>query len=118
MNGTVPETVLAKTKELIAASTCCAAAQKAAEDWLAALGTEKEAAAARAYVEELERDIMPLENLIAFAKSPDGARVFGGRAGEVAAHAGELLAAGKKYCDCPACAAAEAILAEKAAILR
>ena len=39
MNGTVPETVLAKTKELIAASTCCAAAKKAAEDWLAALGT-------------------------------------------------------------------------------
>ena len=32
---------------------------------------------------------------------------------EVAAHAKEIKAAGAKYCDCPACAAVEAILARK-----
>lgn len=61
---------------------------------------------------------MPLDNLIAFAESEGGAKVFGAeKTKEVAAHAKELKAAGAKYCDCPACAAVEAILAKKAEML-
>lgn len=56
---------------------------------------------------------MPLDNLIAFAESEGGAKVFGDNAPNVAAHAKEIKAAGAKYCDCPACAAVEAILAKK-----
>ena len=33
-------------------------------------------------------------------------------------HAKEIKAGGAKYCDCPACAAAEAILAKKADMLK
>ena len=52
--------------------------------------------------------------MIAFAESDAGAQVFGADAAKnVAAHAKEIKAAGAKYCDCPACAAAEAILEKK-----
>ena len=40
------------------------------------------------------------------------------QAKQVAAHAAEIKAAGAKYCDCPACAAAEAILEKKALLLK
>ena len=66
------------------------------------------------YIAELEADIMPIDGLIAFAESDAGAQVFGADvAKNVAAHAKEIKAAGAKYCDCPACAAAEAILEKK-----
>ena len=59
------------------------------------------------------------EGLIAFAESEAGVKVFGGEdaARKVAAHGREIQAAGGKYCDCPACAAVEAILAKKDDIL-
>ena len=57
---------------------------------------------------------MTVDGLIAFAESEAGAGVFGAdHAKEVAAHAREIKAAGAKYCDCPACAAVEAILERK-----
>ena len=44
--------------------------------------------------------------------------MFGaGKSKEVLAHAQEIKAAGAKYCDCPACAAAEAILEKKDALV-
>ena len=44
--------------------------------------------------------------------------VFGAEsAKDVAAHAREIKAAGAVYCDCPACAAAEAILEKKDMLL-
>lgn len=46
-----------------------------------------------------------------------GAKVFGDNARGVAEHGRELKAAGKKYCDCPACAAVEAILEKKEEML-
>ena len=42
---------------------------------------------------------------------------FGEKAPEVAAYGREIKAAGAKYCDCPACAAVEAILAKKEEML-
>ena len=63
---------------------------------------------------ELEAGITPVDQLIAFANSDAGAQVFGANtAKQIAAHAAEIKAAGAKYCDCPACAAAEAILEKK-----
>ena len=44
-------------------------------------------------------------------------KVFGEKAPQVAAHGRELKAAGRQYCDCPACAAVEAILARREEIL-
>ena len=111
--------VVEKTKELMAAPSCSQEAKDAAQAWLDAVGTENEAEETKKYVAELEADIVTVDGLAAFAESEMGAKVFGGAeaAKGVAAHAREIKAAGAKYCDCPACAAVEAILAKKEELL-
>lgn len=110
--------VVEKTKELMAAPSCSQEAKDAAQAWLDAVGTENEAEETKKYIAELEEDIMTLDGLIAFAESEMGAQVFGAeKTKEVAAHGKELKAAGKQYCDCPACAAVEAILVKKDELL-
>ena len=105
-----------KTHELMNASSCCSEAKTAAQAWLDAVGTEKEAEETKKYIYELEEDIMPID-LIGFAESDAGAQVFGANAAKnVAVHAKEIKAAGAKYCDCPACSAAAAILEKKDAL--
>ncbi len=107
-----------QTAALIAAQSCSAEAKAAAEKWLAAVGTAEEAEATKAYVAELEADIMPIDGLIAFAGSDAGVGVFGAElAKNILAHAEEIKAAGAEYCDCPACAACKAILEKKAELL-
>ena len=107
-----------KTRELLKAPTCCQELKEAGRAWLDAVGTQQEAPQTKAYIAELEADIMPVEQLIAFAQSEDGMRYFGAeRATGIAAHAIEIRDAGAKYCDCPACAAAEAILKKRDRLL-
>ena len=107
-----------QTAALIAAPSCSAEAKAAAEKWLAAVGTAEEAEATKAYVAELEADIMPIDGLIAFAGSDAGVGVFGAElAKNILAHAEEIKAAGAEYCDCAACAACKAILEKKAELL-
>lgn len=118
MKREVLDFVVAQTKELIAAHSCSAEAKAAAQAWLDAVGTEQEAEETKKYLAELEEDIMPIDGLIGFAESEMGAQVFGAeKAKAVAAHAKEIKAAGAKYCDCPACAACEAILSKKDELL-
>ena len=98
--------IIEQAKNLIAAHSCCQEAKDAANAWLCAVGTADEKEKAKALVAELEEDIMPIDGL--------GAKVFGEeKAKEVLAHAEAIKAAGAKYCDCPACAACEAILKHK-----
>lgn len=60
---------------------------------------------------------MPIDGLISFAGSDMGAQVFGADDAKRSwAHAEEIKASGAKYCDCPACAACEALLNKKAEI--
>ncbi|MDO4285645.1 MAG: molecular chaperone Hsp90 [Eubacteriales bacterium] len=114
MEQKVLDYVKEKTQELIAAQTCSQEAREAAQAWLDAVGTEREAQETEKYIAELEADIMPIDGLIGFAESEMGAKVFGEeKTKEVAAHAKQIKASGAKYCDCPACAACEAILAKK-----
>ena len=118
MTKEVQDYVAEKTRELLGAFSCCAELKAAGQAWLDALGTADEAQATQKYIEELEEDIMPVESLIAIAESEGGAKVFGPeKTKEVAAHAREIQAAGARYCDCPACAAAEAILSKKEELL-
>lgn len=106
------------TEALIAAPSCSAEAKTAAEKWLVAVGTAEEAEATKAYIAELEADIMPIDGLIAFAGSEAGVGVFGAElAKNILAHAKEIKDAGAEYCDCPACAACKAILDKKAELL-
>lgn len=107
-----------KTQRLIEAPTCSRETKEAACRWLEAAGTDREQEETKAYIEELEEDIMPIEKLIAFAGSDAGIEYFGKiKASEIAAHAKEIKAAGSKYCDCPACSIAEEILLKKEKML-
>lgn len=107
-----------KSRELISADSCCPEARTAGREWLKSAGTEREAAETAKYIRELEEDILPIDALIAFMESPAGTACCGAEtAGKYAAHGRAIKAAGAKYCDCPACAAAAAILAEKERML-
>ncbi|WP_343209382.1 molecular chaperone Hsp90 [Anaerolentibacter hominis] len=118
MKKEVLDFVVEKTHDLMNAFSCSAEAKAAAQAWLDAVGTENEAAETKKYMAELEADIVSIDGLISFAESEHGAQVFGAdKAKEVAAHAREIKAAGAVYCDCPACAAAVAIVEKKEDIL-
>lgn len=113
------KTIKELTQDLLQAPSAYKEVKEAAQNYLDAAGTEKEADAATAYVKELEADIMPIDGLISFAGSDMGAQVFGADgAKKILAHAEEIKAAGAKYCDCPACAACEALLNKKSEILK
>lgn len=113
------EYIFEKSQDLINSSTCSNGAKSAAQLWLNAVGTENEVSETRNYLAELERDIMPIDNLINFAESDSGVNYFGADAAKnIAEHAREIKLSGAKYCDCPACAAAEAILQKKRDILK
>ena len=73
MEKAVLDFVVEQTNALIAAPTTATECKAAAEAWLA---SDKGEAANKAYIAELEADIMPLDGLIAFAESPAGAQVF------------------------------------------
>ena len=119
MEKALLDTVMEKTRQLINAPTCSIEAKTAAQNWLDAIGTEKEVAETQKYIAELEEDIMPIDNLIAFASSPQGIEYFGAdSAKNIVSHSQEIKAVGAKYCDCPACAAAEAILNHKELMLK
>ena len=119
MDKKVLDYAVEKTKEMIGSATCSSEAKTAAQAWLNAVGTPGEAEETKKFIDELEADIMPVDGLIAFAESDAGSHVFGAEnAKNVAAHAREIKAAGAKYCDCPACAAAEAILSKKDELLK
>ena len=113
------KTIQELTADLLAAPSACKEIKEAAQNYLDADGKEGEAEAAKAYVAELEADIMPIDGLIAFAESDMGAKVFGADGVKnVLIHAKERKEAGEKYCDCPACAACEALLNKKDEILK
>lgn len=100
-----------RTKELIAAPSCCAELKAEAQAWLAAAGTENEMDETLKYLAELEEDITPIDGLIAFAGSDYAVQEFGADgAKQMRKHAEEIKAAGAKYCDCAACTADAAIL--------
>ena len=118
MNENIKEFAVQKAKELMNASTCCPEAKAAVQNWLDALGTDREAEQTRTFLAELEMDIVTADGLIAFAGSEAGERVFGKEmAKNIAAHGRDLKAAGAAYCDCPACSAVAAILEKKDELL-
>lgn len=107
-----------QTKKLMEAPLCCPEAKEAAQAWLDAEGTDREADVLQKYIIELKEDITPIDGLITFAGSPAGAGFFGKKeAQEMLSHAKEIKKAGALYCDCEACAASAAILSKKSALL-
>ena len=118
MEKQVQEFVAAKTKELLAAHSCCQELKDAANAWLAAVGTDKEAEATKNYIAEMEEDITTIDDLIAPTESELGAKIFGDAAAAVGQQAKDAKAKGAHYCFCDACAACEAMLAKKDELLK
>ena len=102
------DAMIEKVKALVNAPSCCAEAKEAGNNWLEAVNTEKWDEAAEKLIAEIEADI------IKFAGSEDGQKVFGAeKAAGIEDHAKKIKSEGAKYCDCPACTAVAAILADK-----
>ena len=55
------EYVVAKAKELIVAPSCSAEAKEAAQAWIAAVGTDKQAEETKKFIAEMEEDIIPID---------------------------------------------------------
>ncbi len=119
MKQDVKEYVIQKLNEMTSIPYCCEEAKAAAADWMNALETEKEAAQTAKLLTELEESLLPIDRYIAFAASEAGANVFGGEEGaqKEISRAKERKAAGAKYCDCPACEAALAVLDKRAELI-
>lgn len=119
MDKEVLNYVIEKTHELMTASSCSSEAKAAAQTWLNAIGTENEIAETKKYINELEEDIMPIDNLIDFAESDKGIQMFGEEtAKSIAVHGKQIKSNGAKYCDCQACITVAEILAKKDIILK
>lgn len=102
---------MTNVQEMMGASSCSAEAKQAGQEWLDAVGTDKEHAATRELIEQLMLCVMPIDDIIAFASSEDGEKLFGKeRAAQAASHAKEIKQEGVLYCDCPACTPAKRIL--------
>ena len=99
-----------KVKELVAAPTVYEGAKKAGENYLAAVGTAKQAEAAAALLKELKEDVGDIDGAIAFGSSETGKKILGPGAAAFVENATKAKAAGEKYCICPACQAGGYIL--------
>ena len=119
MNSQVLDEVVRLTKELMEAPSCSSEAKQAAQQWLDSLGTDAQKEQTKLFLAELEEDIVTSDGLIDFAQSEHGISLFGAEAAKnMEAHAREIKKAGAKYCDCPACAAAEKILGPRDELLK
>lgn len=105
-------------KELIEAQSCCAELKTAAQNWLNAVGTAEEGAAADSLIAKLKADALTVDQVIGAMDIPAVVEKLGSElAGVIKAHALEQKAKGETECDCPACAAAWKILHNAEAIL-
>ena len=112
-------TITKLTEELLAVPHCCQELKDAASTWLSSVGKKEENDAAKAYVAELEEDVMPVDDTIEFFKSEAAVNHFGAHtAAQLLNSLIEHKKNGGKYCNCAACAAGAAVLEYKDILLR
>jgi len=105
--------IIEKTKKLLE-THCYDGLRVAAEEWLKAVGTQKEKEAGKKYAEMLEESIVDIDTVINLFSSEKGIDKFGAEtASRIASHAREIKAKGAKWCDCLACTAAMEVLQYK-----
>lgn len=66
------EAIVEKVKALIAAPSCYAGLKKIAEEYIAALGSDREKDAGRKLVAELEADVLSIDDVLAFLNRMQG----------------------------------------------
>ena len=103
-----------KVEQLVELPGCCAELKAAAQNWLDTYGdTNANQAASAAFIKELEEDILPVDDCIAFLGSDHAKQLFGGKAESMLTHMKQIKADGAVHCDCPACSLASEILEKK-----
>lgn len=118
MTKEVFEDIKTKAEELLAVPHCAPELKDAVNAWLNAVGTDSEKEAAKALIQELEEDVMPIDATISFFQSEFAVEKFGAETAKMLlGGAVEAKNAGAKYCNCAACKAGEALLNLKDAIL-
>lgn len=114
MNTEIKKFMEEKTKDILRAPSCCPELKEMAQKWLDAENTAEEEKVTKDYLQELSEDVLPIDALIGFASSEQGAQVFGAeQAKAMVEQATKAKAEGEKYCICPACSAGGAILDKK-----
>ncbi|MDR1018197.1 MAG: heat-shock protein Hsp90 [Lachnospiraceae bacterium] len=104
------ETFNEKVKKLIATPSIYSGLKDLANEYLASVGTDKEAGLKEKLIEGIKESVMPIEEVIDFMGSDLAKEKMGDQAKEIHDHAVEVQAAGGKFCDCPACSAGKEIL--------
>ena len=104
----------AKAEQLISLPGCCAELKDAARNWLDTYGSaDANQAAAKAFIRELEEDILPVDDCISFFRTDKAKELFGDKTGDMLAHMEQIKSEGVVHCDCPACSLAAEILEKK-----
>ena len=104
----------AKAEQLISLPGCCAELKDAARNWLDTYdSTDANQAAAKAFIRELEEDILPVDDCISFFRTDKAKELFGNKTGDMLAHMEQIKSEGAVHCDCPACSLAAEILEKK-----
>lgn len=107
-----------KTQEVLKAPSCCPELKEMAQKWLDAENTAEEEKVTKDYLQELSEDVLSIDDLIGFASSEQGEKVFGAEQAKAMVEAAtKAKAEGAKHCICPACSAGGAILDKKEEIV-
>lgn len=105
-------------KEMAASPSCYVDLKQKVKIYLEVLGTQGEKIAAENLIDEIKRDIVPVEQLLIFAHSNHAIEIFGVEgAKKFAANAEALKQRGEKYCNCKACTLGLQILEHKDLLL-
>lgn len=100
------EMAIERTKVLLS-NWCCDELKEAAQNWLDAIGTDKEKEAGKKYVLELQDSIVTVDGMLAFLPTDEAKAKFGEKiANRFYEHAKKLKIQGVVNCGCPACTAA------------
>lgn len=112
------QTLIEKIKELAASPSCYSELKLEIERYLDTLGTPGEQLAAENLLDEIKRDVVPVQQLIIFAHSNHAIEAFGREgAKKFLANAEALRRRGAKYCNCKACTLGLEILDNKDVLL-
>ena len=119
MNKVDLEMLKLKAEELIAVPHCYGELKEVGKQWLDSIGTENEKDAAKAFITELEEDVLPIDALIAFTQTKEAIEKFGKEAADNMLEGAKVAKEkGEKYCTCAACKAGGFILDLKDFLLK
>ena len=103
---------------IIASHTACPELKQISKEYLDALGTENETAAAGNLIAELNEDVNSIDDTIAFFKSDIAKKIVGDMYDKLLNEALEAKANGETVCTCDGCRAGYEILKNKDEFLK